>query len=84
MNLHDATGRRGISPHWDEVLANDLHSPGTVDAVLLDRMVHLTPETERHLYARFTPTTVRYERGSRPFLESIASEVVRLLKETGT
>jgi hypothetical protein len=51
------------------MLENDSHAPGSVDRVLLERMVHLCPETVAYLYGAYTPTQVKYQKGSRPELE---------------
>jgi len=66
-------GRTGISSHWDEVLANDLHSPGSVDAVLSEGQVRLNDHTREFLYSHYTPTFAEYLPGSRPFLEKIVA-----------
>lgn len=51
------------------MLDNDAHAPGSVDRVLIDRMVRLCSETADYLYAQFTPTALRCEPGSRPQIE---------------
>ena len=42
----------------------------------MSRPVVLCAETAEYLYSKYTPTTVRYRRGSRPVLEGLLSECV--------
>jgi len=51
------------------MLGNDAHAPGSVDRVLVERMVRLCRDTAAHLYEQFTPAEARYQAGSRPKLE---------------
>ncbi len=61
---------------YEMMLQNDTHAPGSVDRVLVERMVRLCPETAAYLYGGYTPTRVRYQKGSRPELERIVEEAV--------
>lgn len=51
------------------MLENDAHAPGSVDRVLVERMVRLCVETAEFLYRDFTPTQAVYRARSRPKLE---------------
>jgi len=54
---------------YQTMFENDAHVPGSVDCVLMERMIRLCPETAAYLYEKHTPTQVRYPGGSRPELE---------------
>jgi hypothetical protein len=54
---------------YEETFRNDPHASGSVDRVLMERMVRLCSETVDHLYGEFTPLEVKVEAGSRPALE---------------
>lgn len=73
IDLPDFTGPAAFGRAYETMLANDAHADGSVDRVLLSRMIRVCPETAGYLYGSFTPTEVRYEKGSRPQLESILS-----------
>ena len=47
----------------------------SVEFQLRRRQVILCPQTAEFLYARFTPTKVRYQKGTRPTLEKVVAEV---------
>ncbi len=47
----------------------------TVDFQLRQEQVLLCPQTVDFLYGQFTPTTVRYQKGSRPELEKVVARV---------
>ena len=76
MDLSPFTGIGQFGPAYRVMLANDCHAPGSVDRVLMERMVRLCPDTATYLYIEHTPTPVRYERGSRPELESLLREAI--------
>ena len=58
-----------FGPAYQVMLARDPHAPGSVDCVLVHRMVRLCADTAEWLYTRFTATESRYQVGSRPELE---------------
>ena len=62
-------GEEQFGPAYAIMLAGDAHAPGSVDRVLSQRMIRLGPATADYLYTSYTPTTLRYRRGSRPELE---------------
>jgi hypothetical protein len=68
-----------FGPAYRVLFERDAHAPRTVDRVLLERMVRLCPATVRSLYGQggraYTPTMVRYVRGSRPALEATLARV---------
>lgn len=68
-------GRTGFGI-YDELLSleNDTRAPGTVDSVLLDEMIKLVPETAEYLYSDYTPLTVKYREGTRPYLEQVVKD----------
>lgn len=68
-------GDAALSPAALRLFADDPHRPGSVDAVLLEQRVQLTPATHPSLYA--PPVgPVAYQRGSRPALEAIAASAL--------
>jgi len=76
----DVTPHRGCTP-WGSayrfMLENDAHAPGSVDRVLVERMVHLCAATAEYLYTGHTPTVVAYRSGTRPELEAHLEGVLR-------
>jgi hypothetical protein len=67
-------GRAALGPEIEPLLDADPHRPGSVDAVLLDRLIPLTPETHDALYA--APSRPNYVPGSRPELERYVRETL--------
>ena len=55
-------------------LENDTHASGSVDRVLAETMVRLCAETADYLYTGYSPTSVHYEKGSRPLLEQFVAD----------
>ena len=77
--MDNLSNYRGISQFgcaYQKMLGNDTHAPGSVDWVLWERLIRLCTETAGYLYKEYTPTQVRYEKGSRPTLESYLKESV--------
>ena len=58
------------------MLENGCEAPGSVDRVLVKRMIRVCPETVVWLYGDHTPTRVRYQKGSRPGLERYVEKAV--------
>ena len=58
------------------MLENDAHAPGSVDRVLVERMIRLCPQTAAYLYGAYTSTQVRYQKGLRPELERYVERAV--------
>ena len=56
------------------MLENDTHAPGSVDRVLAETMVRLCAETADYLYKGYSPTSTKYEKGSRPQLEQYVAD----------
>ena len=73
-NLERFRGMAQFGPAYRKMLENDAHAPGSVDCLLLQRMVRLCGDTADHLYACFTPTAVEYQPGTRPELERVIRE----------
>jgi hypothetical protein len=67
LESYRGTGQFGRA--YEIMLENDCNAPGSVDRVLVERMVRLCPETVGYLYEEHTPAEVRYQRGTRPELE---------------
>jgi transglutaminase-like putative cysteine protease len=65
---------RGFGPEIDRIIANT--PVRGIDRLLSWGKIRLTPETEEYLYTEYTPTEVRYRKGSRPRLEAVAAEVL--------
>lgn len=62
--------QRAALEAWEMMLR--LGEAGTVDCEhFIDTQLYLTPETAKYIYSDYTPTEVRYERGSRPGLEAV-------------
>ncbi len=70
MNLSKYTGSGQLGTAYGMMLRNDCHAPGSVDRLLIDRMVRLCAQTADPLYSGHTPTKVSYRSGSRPQLEA--------------
>ncbi|MHB0877900.1 MAG: transglutaminase domain-containing protein [Anaerolineae bacterium] len=68
-------GLSQFGPAYRYMLERDSHAPGSVDHVLVQRMVRLAPQTALYLYDEYSPTEVLYSRGARPSLERRADEV---------
>jgi transglutaminase-like putative cysteine protease len=67
----DLTRFRGIGqfgPAYRYMYERDVHAPGSVERVLLDRMIRLCDETAADLYVEPAPVTA-WATGSRPELE---------------
>ncbi len=74
MDLSPYTGIGQFGPAYEAMLRGDSHAVGSVDRVLVERMVRVCAETADHLYGGFTPTVAVYEQGSRPELERAAAQ----------
>ena len=77
INLAKFKGRTGFGI-YDELLSleNDIHAPGTVDSVLFDEMIKLMPETADFLYTGYTPLDIKFQKGTRPYLEKIVKSSI--------
>jgi hypothetical protein len=73
-------GLGAFGPAYRILFENDSHAPGSVDRVLLSRMVRLVPETRAFWYGSAPPPPA-YRPGERPGLERI---VRRLGRDRGT
>ena len=71
--LANYVGEGQFGPAYRVMLAGDAHAPGSVDRVLSQRMIRLDAATANYLYGPYTPTTLRYQPGSRPELERFLS-----------
>jgi len=72
--LRRYTGPAAFDRPYRVMLENGVHAPGSVDRVLVDRMIRLVPGTAEYLYGGFSPRTVDYRPGSRPDLERWLAE----------
>ena len=76
VNLKPFIGRDGWPDERDRMIywhdaAGNGYLPGTVDYVLHDEQIALTPETEAYFYSSAAARRPNYEKGSRPFLEEV-------------
>lgn len=69
MDISVYQGLDQFGPAYQVMLENDAHAPGSVDRVLMEKMVHLLPQTKDYLYKEHTPTRSLYRKGLRPQLE---------------
>ncbi|MBI1927233.1 hypothetical protein HYR99_23700 [Candidatus Poribacteria bacterium] len=76
INLAHYQGIGQFGRAYRVMLENDTHAPGSVDRALVERMIRLCPETAAYLYGEYTPTQVKYQKGSRPELEGYVEEAV--------
>ncbi|UCH42555.1 MAG: hypothetical protein JSW16_07030 [Dehalococcoidales bacterium] len=68
----DISAYRGIDQFgkaYAVMMENDAHAPGSVDRLLIEKMVRLCTETAEYLYSGYTPTSIYYKKGTRPVLE---------------
>jgi len=69
LELSEFRGPSQFGPAYRVMLDRDAHAPGSVDRVLVGRMVRLCDATAAYLYEAHTPTHVDYRWGTRPELE---------------
>jgi transglutaminase-like putative cysteine protease len=62
-------GPRWLGPTYTAMMRRDPHAPGSVDRLLLARMIGIDPQTVDSLYAGRLARRVPYRMGSRPLLE---------------
>lgn len=67
IERHRGAGQFGRA--YEVMFENDCNAPGSVDRVLVERMVRLCEETAGYLYGRYTLAETRYQQGTRPELE---------------
>ncbi len=82
IDLSKFTGRNGWPNERDRMIYwstthNVAYVPGSVDYVLHDEQVALTPETEKWFYSADSVVLPDYVKGSRPFLEQVAAAATR-------
>jgi hypothetical protein len=70
-------GLNQFGPAYRLLLENDPHPPGSVDRVLMLSMIRVCEQTAGYLYGPFTDARVPYSPGTRPVLESVATEIRR-------
>lgn len=79
IDLESFTGRdrwpdpRDRMIYW-HAAADNGYLPGTVDYVLHEEQIALTPQTEAYFYSAESVRVPEYEPGSRPFLEKVLQE----------
>lgn len=81
MNVSRYRGIGQFGPAYEVMLRNDTHAPGSVDRLLLEEMVRLSPETLDFLYREFTPLEVGYQPASLPELEEYAAQATAGLSD---
>ena len=78
ISRYQGTDQFGMA--YTNMLQNGPHAQGSVDRALADRMVSICVDTAEYLYARYTPKSTDYEKGSRPVLEAYVTEAAALQK----
>jgi len=76
-NIKNFQGIDQFGRAYQVMFENDSHAAGSVDRVLMEEMIRLTPETAGYLYSDHTPTVMSHEIGSRPILENIIGKMNR-------
>lgn len=76
MDISAYQGLNQFGPAYRVMLENDSHAPGSVDRVLMEKMVRLLPQTKDYLYEEHTPTKSHYRKGLRPQLEEYVRETL--------
>ena len=76
IDLIKYTGIGQFGPAYQIMLENDAHAQGSVDRVLVARMIRICLETAEYLYTAYTPIEVKYQKGSRPELERYVNDAV--------
>jgi hypothetical protein len=69
VNISQYQGINQFGPAYKIMLENDTHATGSIDRVLLERMIRLCPETMNYLYSEYTPTVIAHRKETRPVLE---------------
>ena len=72
INLSEYTGLNQFGPAYQIMLENDSHASGSVDCVLMTRMIRICQETAEYLYTAYTPTEIK--KGARPELERYVND----------
>ncbi len=75
MDISPYQGLDQFGPAYRVMLESDAHAAGSVDRVLMEKMVRLLAQTKEHLYREHTPTTILYEKGLRLQLEEYVRKV---------
>ena len=70
-------GEAQFGPAYEIMLAGDANAPGSVVRKLSQRMIRLHAATADYLYGSYTPTTLRYQPGSRPELERFLRTAIK-------
>ncbi len=76
LMLDDPLRKRGVELWLKRVLAF-YGEGGGVDVEIIDGQLLLTEKTEEYIYSGFTPIELKYQPGSRPFLERLLGQVVK-------
>jgi len=74
LDLEDPVVRLNV--YLDLVTVTEYYLPGTVDCMLDLEATPVTSRNRRRIYSSFTPTTVQYKKGSRPFFERILDKIL--------
>ena len=76
INVSAYQGLGQFGPAYKVMFENDTHAPGSIDRILMEKMVRLGLETPDYLYSEYTPTRSFYQKGSRPELERYVEKAV--------
>ena len=69
LDIARYSGIGQFGPAYRFMLDNDSHAAGSVDRVLMERMIRLCPDTATYLYDSYTALDIKHQPGSRPELE---------------
>ena len=69
LDLARYSGIGQFGPAYRFMLENDSHAEGSVDRMLMERMIRLCPDTAIYLYDSYTALDIKYQPYSRPELE---------------
>lgn len=76
MNICMYQGLGQFGPAYRVMLENDTHAPGSVDRVLMEKMVRILPQTKNYLCREHTPIRSLYRKGLRSQLDEYVQEAV--------
>ena len=65
LDIARYSGIGQFGPAYRFMLDNDSHAAGSVDRVLMERMIRLCPDTATYLYDSYTALDIKHQPGSR-------------------
>ena len=76
INISAYQGLGQFGPAYKVMFENDTHALGSIDRILMEKMIRLCSETADYLYSEYTPTRSLYQKGSRPEMEHYVEKAV--------